>query len=424
MNLALPADKPIFSFYGDDFTGSTDALEALATNGVDTVLFLAPPDDEALRSFRHCRAAGIAGDSRSRSPEWMNRELPAIFQRLRDIGAPVVQYKICSTFDSSPTTGSIGRALELGLATFGGAWAPVVPAAPLLERYVAFGNMFAASAGAVHRIDRHPVMAHHPVTPMDEGDLRLHLARQTALPIALVDLPTLRHGAASIPADARAVLFDGIDEDDAERTARLLWESRATPQLFAVGSSGFTYGMLDLYRRQGWLKPPPPCPAPPPVDRLLVLSGSCSAVTARQTQTALAAGFHGVRLDPRQLHWPAAESAAVDQLSAGRSVILYTSLEPDHRADVSDRQSLAAAMGRLLHRVIRASGVSRAVVAGGDTASHAVQELQLKALTYSAPLTRGAPLCRAHGWPTHLELVLKGGQVGADNFFERVQSWL
>src|SRR5215475_7395882 len=101
---------PIFSFYGDDFTGSTDALEALALNGVETVLFLRIPTNEDLKQFAACRAIGIAGDSRSRTPEWMRQNLPPVFERLRQIGAPIVQYKICSTFDSSPETGSIGCA--------------------------------------------------------------------------------------------------------------------------------------------------------------------------------------------------------------------------------------------------------------------------------------------------------------------------
>ena len=114
MATPLPPDKPIFSFYGDDFTGSTDALEALAASGVPAVLFLRPPDAADLREFGGCRAVGIAGESRSRSPEWMRDALPPVFERLREIGAPVVQYKVCSTFDSSPETGSIGCALEVG----------------------------------------------------------------------------------------------------------------------------------------------------------------------------------------------------------------------------------------------------------------------------------------------------------------------
>src|SRR6185369_8418758 len=127
-------DKPVFSFYGDDFTGSTDALEALAESGVNAVLFLRPPDADDLCQFAGYRAIGIAGESRSRPPEWMRRELPAVFRRLRDIGAPVVQYKVCSTFDSSPETGSIGCALEIGQEVFGVPYVGVVPAAPLLGR--------------------------------------------------------------------------------------------------------------------------------------------------------------------------------------------------------------------------------------------------------------------------------------------------
>jgi uncharacterized protein YgbK (DUF1537 family) len=422
MNGPLPSDKPIFAYYGDDFTGSTDALEALAVNGVETVLFLKTPDTGDLRRFGHCRAIGIAGDSRSRSPEWMSEELPAIFRRLRETGAPVVQYKVCSTFDSSPAVGSIGRTLEIGLEVFGGDWAPVVPAAPLLQRYVVFGNMFAADNGATYRIDRHPTMKRHPVTPMHESDLRVHLARQTALPVGLVDLPSLRARRWEVPDGTKAVMFDGLEPADLARTAQFLWETHATPQIFAVGSSGFTYGMLDYWRSRGWLPEPVPCAPTAATDRLLVLSGSCSPATARQICTALRSQFHGIRLDAAQSEWPDAQDEAVKQLAAGRSVILYTALGAGDRADVADRQDLAASMGRLLRNVIQASGVGRVVVAGGDTSSHAVRELNLTALTYAAPLARGVPLCRAHGWNGDLELALKGGQVGSDNFFQEVMS--
>jgi uncharacterized protein YgbK (DUF1537 family) len=43
------------SYYGDDFTGSTDVMEALASNGVDTVLFLNVPDADLLARFAHCK---------------------------------------------------------------------------------------------------------------------------------------------------------------------------------------------------------------------------------------------------------------------------------------------------------------------------------------------------------------------------------
>ncbi len=131
------------AYYGDDFTGSTDVMEVLTWAGLPTVLFLKTPTAEALARFPEARAIGIAGEARSRSPEWMSENLPAVFERLKSFGAPLNQYKVCSTFDSSAQVGSIGRALELGLAAFDAAWAPIVVGAPKLRRYQAFGNLFA-----------------------------------------------------------------------------------------------------------------------------------------------------------------------------------------------------------------------------------------------------------------------------------------
>jgi uncharacterized protein YgbK (DUF1537 family) len=425
MSSPFVPDRPIFSYYGDDFTGSTDALEALAENGVPSVLFLRLPDAGDLCKFSGCRAIGIAGESRSRPPAWMRAELPRVFETLRQIGAPVLQYKVCSTFDSSPEAGSIGCAIEIGREVFGNRSVGVVPAAPLLRRYVVFGNLFAAAGQAIHRIDRHPAMGAHPITPMDEGDLRLHLARQTSLEIAGVNLFELRANTWQWPERAGMVLFDGLDPEDMAQAARRIWEHRGTQQTFVAGSSGFTYGLMDYWHAQGWLPQTNghATEARGNDGRLLVLSGSCSPATEVQIRTALQAGFHGIRLNPADLNPAAAEAEAVARLAEGRSVILYSGLGEAGRVAIDDRLALAKAMGRLLRKVMLASVVRRAVVAGGDTSSHAAQELGVSALTFVAPLARGAPLCRAHGWPGELDLVLKGGQVGLPSFFEDVRSW-
>ena len=416
----FPPDKPIFSFYGDDFTGSTDALEALATSDVSAVLYLRPPDAEDLSKFPGVRAVGIAGESRSRSPQWMRENLPVIFERLREIGAPVVQYKVCSTFDSSPNTGSIGCAIEIGKQVFANRAVGVVPAAPQLDRWVVFGNLFAAGGDGIHRIDRHPAMRQHPITPMGEGDLLLHLACQTALRIAGVPLLELRRNEPAWPLDADVILFDGLEPADMAQAARRIWEHRSGQQTFAVGSSGLTYGLLDYWRSQGWLpdRRLPRDAALPNQGRVLVLAGSCSPATQDQICSALRAGFHGIQLNPANWSAAATQAEAVSQLGAGRSVVLYLAQGAADRMDIQDQPVIAAAMGQLLRNVILESGVSRVVVAGGDTSTHAVRELGISALTFAAPLTRGAPLCRAHGWPGELQLVLKGGQIGSEHFFE------
>ena len=74
----------LLAFYGDDFTGSTDAMEALALSGLRTVLFLAPPTPDLLKTkFPDLRCVGVAGTSRAMSPAEMDVELKPI---LREFG--------------------------------------------------------------------------------------------------------------------------------------------------------------------------------------------------------------------------------------------------------------------------------------------------------------------------------------------------
>ena len=42
--------KLLLTFYGDDFTGSTDALEQLARSGIRAMLFIEPPSPRAVES--------------------------------------------------------------------------------------------------------------------------------------------------------------------------------------------------------------------------------------------------------------------------------------------------------------------------------------------------------------------------------------
>ena len=82
----IPSGR-VVAFYGDDFSGSTDVMEVLAANGLETVLFLDNPEGRQLERFPNCRAIGIAGCSRSQSPAWMDSHLPQIFRSLKALQA-------------------------------------------------------------------------------------------------------------------------------------------------------------------------------------------------------------------------------------------------------------------------------------------------------------------------------------------------
>jgi hypothetical protein len=417
------------AYYGDDFTGSTDVLESLAGAGIDTELFV----DAAIRG--PARAVGLAGLSRTFTPAEMDDHLPEAFAALAAGGPRFLHYKVCSTFDSSPAVGSIGRAIEIGRRVAPGRVTPVVVAAPHLGRWCAFGNLFARSGldSPVYRLDRHPTMSRHPVTPMEEADLRLVLARQTSLPVTLVELPTVEQGPeATLAAIARAP--DGVVLLDATTAAHLATightldalQRRQTGALFMAGSSGVEAALVAA----GVLGPRPGTdaraePAVVPSSPLLAISGSRSPVTARQLEAAIKGGFHDLPLvaSTADSGHDAAVTSATTAHRAGRSVMLRPG-EGDWSALAG--VALGRLLGRIAGRILDAASFRRVVVAGGDTSGEVARHLGISSLRFIAPLAPGAPWCRVTSTRSAIDgaaFAFKGGQVGRNEFFVTARDW-
>ena len=123
----------LLSYYGDDFTGSTDVMESLTFSGLRTVLFLDPPSPSQVEALGDARAIGVAGCTRSMPPDEAESELRPVFQAFKALQPQIVHYKTCSTFDSSPTIGSIGRAIDVGKNALDSAYVPLVVGAPILR---------------------------------------------------------------------------------------------------------------------------------------------------------------------------------------------------------------------------------------------------------------------------------------------------
>jgi 3-oxoisoapionate kinase len=399
----------LLTFYGDDFTGSTDAMEALATHGIKTVMFTRQPTPEEFAPFTDYQAVGLAGSSRSQTPEWMSAHLPDAFAWLKSLNARYCHYKVCSTFDSSPAIGSIGRALEIGAAAFDQQIVPLLVGAPQIKRYTFAGHLFAGYQGQTYRIDRHPVMSVHPVTPMDESDVKLHLARQTSWPLSQIQM------------------LDVFDAATQKAVGQILLDSQ---HKFIVGSSGVEYAVMKAMELQVQS-----FPALPAVDRLMAVSGSVSPTTERQIKYSLQHGYMGVAIDPLELlGWNKEQvlrhtiETAVEGTRQGRSVLVYTALGPSTDQGLklaainNARQLIGEALGLILKQVLEQTGIKRAIIAGGDSSSHALGQLDVVALTTRFPMsaTPGSPLCVAHSSNpaiTGLEIALKGGQVGGDDYF-------
>lgn len=436
----------LLTFYGDDFTGATDALEQLTLAGIRTVLFVEPPTPGQLKSFPGLQAIGVAGKTRSLTPDAMERELKPALLKLKKLGARHVHYKVCSTFDSSPRIGSIGRVMDVAAKIFPAPFIPLLVAAPALVRYTIFGQHFArygiGSNGAIHRLDRHPSISKHPVTPMTEADLRLHLAKQTKKRIALFDILKValpakeaRVALKQVLADKpEVILFDALTAEHLARIGGLLEEmADAEWPVFSVGSSGVEAALAAQWTTKRLART-----LAPPVKQILVGSGSCSPVTSGQIAWALKHGFAEVSLSAFSLldarrgtnEIQRAASATAELLRLGRSVIVHTTKGDANRrvtAGLKGRTAaiLGVALGKVLRGAVKHSSVRRICIAGGDTSSYAARTLGIEALEMIAPLTPGGPLCRAHAPGSSLngrEVVFKGGQVGGEDYFEIVKN--
>lgn len=456
--LGSPKSGLLLAFYGDDFTGSTDALESLVLGGIPTMLFTRPPTRQELaHRYPHLKAVGIAGDARSMTPVEMQEALPPIFGLLAELSPKAFHYKVCSTFDSSTNVGNLGVAAELAARAFDQDTIYALGGAPRLGRFLAFGHLFAryGADGKVYRIDRHPVMSKHPSTPMTESDLGTHIAGQNPrLQVTALNFEEFEEivGQAIgqsveklLPeGDGRTqlLLFDAVSQRHVENFGQLVeavTEESGTAVL--LGPSSVGAALAHQWGQDGWragvteragaAEPGPVPQQVSAVDRLLVLSGSCSPMTQVQVEHAVKHGFVRIDAEPaRLLSDPSAARELLDRvippLKGGSSVVVVTCGSERERAGQEGLppQVVGGVFAEMIKGVLDESPVNRLVLAGGDTSSQTIKSLGIDALEMAAAASPGAPLCRIHasGPPLDgLQIALKGGQLGGVDYFVKLR---
>lgn len=406
----------LVGFYGDDFTGSVDALLQYRRAGLDGVLVTAP--EFVPTTGATDQVVGIAGIARSLPTDRLPDEVLPALTALARLQPRLVQYKACSTADSSPEVGSLGRAIELGRQVYGGHPVGVLFAQPGFGRYTAFGNHFARDGERVHRLDRHPTMREHPVTPAREADLTRLLGEQTRLRVAslaFIDFLDGAEAAALSACGADVVVLDGLTDE------HLRWAGRALlgqpqPVVFALGSGGLSRGVGLALTGAGRELSGTVEPGDGPV---LAVSGSRSARTWAQVGDAVGRGWQPVDVLGEQ----DAATAAARAFAAGRSVVAYSSapggpVEPDGEV-------VAARLAEVVTAVAARAPLSRLVVAGGDTCGRVLTWLGVQRIEVLATPWDNAAFCRVTAPGEQIdgvEIVLKGGQMGTVDLFERVRT--
>jgi uncharacterized protein YgbK (DUF1537 family) len=423
----MPA-TPDYVFIGDDFTGASDTLATLARNNVRVRLFLDVPTSGELTDGEF-DAIGIATDLRALSVPASRDRLAPILELLGGLSPRIVHFKICSTFDSAPEVGNVSVVAQLLEICLEPKLVAILGGQPSLRRYCLFGTLFAAAPdGAIHRIDRHPVMSRHPVTPMTESDIARHLAVQGLTGLVTVDWRDIAAGpdhlsalvAASIEEDRRRMLFDVATDSDIRTIGAAITEFAEHGQpLLAIGASGVAEALAAHVPQR---RPDSePATVRKPAGPCFILAGSRSELTAAQVSNALK--FRKVSVGALDLGSDeAADDLArqcADHLANGDNVLAHLDPAADYGMG---GETLAASQGDFAAKVLARQSIGGLGIAGGDTSSLVVRRLGFRSLDYDRPFDAGVAICTGSSPdPSRdgMTMILKGGQMGAPDIFDR-----
>jgi len=427
---------PVLVAIADDFSGASDQAGMLARAGVASLLVL----DERFEVGEGWEAVTVATRLRALPVAEARPEAARLFKLAASLHPHMIQYKYCSTFDSTPA-GNIGPILDVALDVLRVPGTIVMPALPVNGRTTYLGYHFVRGLP----LDESP-MSVHPLNPMSDANLARWLRQQTPREVGLASQEFLRAGPRALRRRLERLWAEGtpyvvVDCLD-QRDVRTIASAVATVP-FISGSSALAMELPAIWRREGRLgrRHPRqkllPQPASAPV---LALAGSCAEQTLRQIEAAEEADIPVLRVDVRALLTadPAAAACKIlpklkKALAAAEEVLVVASEEPSRRA-LSLRRAEAAGLSprdfglrieRLLGEIACLAqdelGVRHFICAGGETSGAISQALGLQAVEIVRELDPGVPLCQALP-ERDVVIALKGGNFGRDDFFARAAS--
>lgn len=406
----------------DDMTGATDLALMLSKSGMKTVQVIGPGAVSAAPP--EADAVVVAMKSRTNPPdEAIAMSLQAL-AALQGQGVEQVLFKYCSTFDSTDR-GNIGPVADALLEALGAPIAVVCSAFPDAARTIYQGHLFVGD-----RLLSESGMRDHPLTPMTDSDLVRVLARQSRNRVGLIDLATVRAGAAAVRERLKQLADTGVRLAivDAVANADLLAIGAACHDAALItGGSGIAMGLPENFRRAGRIGAPTVVAPPDVTGPGAILSGSCSQATNEQVARYRASGFPVFHLDPSALADDPAHLASCLDWFAGldRSVpcLIHATDAPEQVARAQqhlgrDRAGAVVeqAMARLATALVE-QGVRRLVVAGGETSGAVVAALGVEALRIGPEIAPGVPWTETAGAGPRLALALKSGNFGGPDFF-------
>nr|WP_321458541.1 3-oxo-tetronate kinase [uncultured Cohaesibacter sp.] len=406
----------------DDFTGATDIAGFLVANGLATTQLIGVPD-----SGINVEAEAVVISLKSRScpaQEAIAESLQAL-EWLRAKGCKRIFQKYCSTFDSSKE-GNIGPVADALLDALEDNLTVVCPALPINGRTIYNGYLFVNGV-----LLEESGMRNHPITPMTDSSLIRLMEAQSAGKCGVVPAEVINLGAQAVK-DAleearrqgnRYMVLDAITDEHLDIVGEAVKD-----MALVTGGSGLGAGIARA------LKQPDKADAEEAAKagaaqpgRGVVLAGSCSTMTNQQVALYKAeAPSHIVEpercMEDAEAYGKELAAWVLEQPSDPDSLspMLHATADPDTLHAI--QQKYGAEASKAIERtfatvsgILAEKGVTRFVVAGGETSGAAVKALELSGFAIGPQIAPGVPWVRAIDKP--YSLALKSGNFGAPSFF-------
>jgi len=415
---------------GDDFTGSTDLALMLSKSGMPAVQYIGVPSEST--QVTNLPAAVVALKTRTTPVQEAISQSVAACKWLLDQGARQIFFKYCSTFDSTEK-GNIGPVAKALLDFLGEAMTIVSPAFPANGRTVYQGHLFVGDW-----LLSESSMRHHPLTPMTDSNLLRFMGRQvrSSDTVGLIPFQIVKQGPAAIQRELanlgrkglKFVVVDALTDQHLMDTGAACIDLR-----LVTGGSGVAMGLPDNFRSQGLLTELEGLARIPQLEgAAAVISGSCSSATRGQVRR-MARNHPALKIDPVDLaegRQSVEEAVAWARHAMDRGpVLIYSSDDPKKVAKAQaqlGREHAGSILERALADIARqlcAGGISKLIIAGGETSGAVVEALDIKSLRIGPEIEPGVPWTFSEE-PEKLCLALKSGNFGGEDFFEKALEML
>lgn len=395
----------ILGCIADDFTGASDLASFLVKGGMRTVLYNGIPDDRENRM--NADAVVIALKTRTEDRKYAVEVSLKALAWLERNGCEHFYIKYCSTFDST-REGNIGPVCDAAMEYLNVKYTLLCPSLPVNGRTVRDGILYVNGVPL-----ESSSMRNHPLTPMRESSLSRLMQPQSKYPVYVID-KKLDAWETEISSEHFYIVPDYETDDDGKRIVKNFGKLK-----LLTGGSGLAEELArTLMQRENEQRKYQ--------IRNLLLAGSCSVATRLQIEHYQKGGKASIHLTPEMVFsdtWDIEKfwDNVRRHLMKG-DVLIYSSDTPQRVREAQERfgkvsAQLENAMAEVAQKAVE-EGVCRIIVAGGETSGAVTRKLGNSSFLIGKSVAPGVPVmipCENR----KLRLVLKSGNFGQEDFFER-----